>query len=274
MYIIDAIRFVLFPKLRIKKHFKQVLKEHHILESKRYDLKVVVLGSAAVGKTSIIRSICDNHEDCKYKPTIHEVYRKEIELGDTVIHLEFVDTAGLYSFPAMRKLYIEQADSFILVHACENQESLKEVSRILEEIRQIRGREVHTRPSILIVRNKVDLINSKCTAASSITNSIRHRRHGVVASSSAVASLTCSNLTSSYKTLDTSVHTGYNVHAVVEHILEHAKDKHTPSQGPHRKISGRLHYKDFKRSQSFRRLPRRLSYRRSNSVRMSRSKTM
>ena len=62
-------------------------------------LKVVVLGSSNVGKTSLMRRFVQNSYEELRRPTIGADYMsKEVRVGDTVCLIQIYDTAGQERF--------------------------------------------------------------------------------------------------------------------------------------------------------------------------------
>ena len=66
--------------------------------------RLVVLGSAKVGKTSIVNRFLNNQFDDKYTPTIEDFHRKVYRIKGETYRLDILDTSGYQPFPAMRRL--------------------------------------------------------------------------------------------------------------------------------------------------------------------------
>ncbi|KAI5712252.1 hypothetical protein M8J75_006956 [Diaphorina citri] len=83
--------------------------------------RVVVMGGARVGKSSIISQFLYDRFISRYKETVEELHRGEYELPDGAqLTLDILDTSGAYQFPAMRELSISTADAFVLVYAVDD----------------------------------------------------------------------------------------------------------------------------------------------------------
>ncbi|XP_068082216.1 GTP-binding protein Rhes-like [Anabrus simplex] len=116
--------------------------------------RVVVMGAARVGKSSIISQFLYDKFLARYRETVEELHCGEYELQDGVaLTLEILDTSGAYQFPAMRALSISTADAFILVFALDDAESWEEVRRLRDQIVQVRGGAV----PVVVVGNKDDV---------------------------------------------------------------------------------------------------------------------
>ena len=66
--------------------------------------RMVVLGSAKVGKTAIVRRFLSNCFDDKYTPTIEDFHRKVYRIRGESYRLDILDTSGNNPFPAMKRL--------------------------------------------------------------------------------------------------------------------------------------------------------------------------
>ncbi|XP_063225026.1 GTP-binding protein Rhes-like [Bacillus rossius redtenbacheri] len=115
--------------------------------------RVVVMGAARVGKTSIIAQFLYDRFSPRYRETVEELHRGEYELQDgATLTLDILDTSGAFQFPAMRALSISTADGFLLVFAVDQAESWEEVRRLRAQILETRG----PRVPIVVVGNKQD----------------------------------------------------------------------------------------------------------------------
>ncbi|XP_032817169.1 ras-related protein Rap-1b [Petromyzon marinus] len=119
----------------------------------RTQVRLVFLGAAGVGKTSIIKRFLQGAFETRYRPTVEELYALEYEAGGSKIKLEVMDTSGSYRFPAMRKLYIRDGDAFALVFSLEEPQSFEEVRRLREEVLEIKEDKC---PPIVVIANKAD----------------------------------------------------------------------------------------------------------------------
>jgi small GTP-binding protein len=117
--------------------------------------RVVVLGGAGVGKTSILSRYLYNKFTDDYAPTVEEFYTKKLLLNDRVVLLDIVDTSGVREFPAMRALSLAKADAFVLVYRLDEERSFEELRATREEIEKARGEDADI-PTI-VVGNMSDL---------------------------------------------------------------------------------------------------------------------
>ncbi|XP_017792018.1 PREDICTED: uncharacterized protein LOC108574032, partial [Habropoda laboriosa] len=66
--------------------------------------RLVMLGSARVGKTAIVARFLSNKFEESYTPTIEDFHRKLYRIKGEVHQLDLLDTSGNHPFPAMRRL--------------------------------------------------------------------------------------------------------------------------------------------------------------------------
>lgn len=103
--------------------------------SRKEERRIVVMGSAKVGKSSIISQFLYDKYLSRYRETVEELHRGEYELPDGAsLTLDILDTSGAFQFPAMRALSISTAGAFILVYAVDDDETWNEVVRLREQV--------------------------------------------------------------------------------------------------------------------------------------------
>ncbi|TPP61666.1 Dexamethasone-induced Ras protein 1 [Fasciola gigantica] len=109
------------------------------MTSKRDEVaRVVFLGSARVGKSSIINRFLYNRFDTKYIPTVEDMHSKKYIVRDHLVCLSLVDTAGSFDFPAMLRLCIAKASAFVIVFSHDNADSLTQAGILLNQIKSQR----------------------------------------------------------------------------------------------------------------------------------------
>ena len=116
-------------------------------------VRLVFLGAAGVGKTALIRRFLQDSFEPKHRRTVEELHSKEYEISGIKVTIEIMDTSGSYSFPAMRKLSIQNSDAFALVYAIDDPESLEAVKSLRDEILEVKEDKF---TPIVVVGNKTD----------------------------------------------------------------------------------------------------------------------
>ncbi|CAH0548008.1 unnamed protein product [Brassicogethes aeneus] len=120
--------------------------------------KVVVMGAAKVGKSSIITQFLYGTFSPKYKRTVEEMHHGDFNVAGVHLILEILDTSGAYEFPAMRALSISSADAFILVYDVTDANTFEEVRMIRDQIHETK---CSTNVPIVLVGNKIDLTGTR-----------------------------------------------------------------------------------------------------------------
>lgn len=130
------------------------------------NLKILILGSSNVGKTSLLHQIVFGPKvlmSCQVQPTIEDVYFATYDLlqneknqsikDDRIL---FFDVAGVRQSIDIELLknYISFADEFVLVYSITDRSSFNLVDTIKKLIDQCRGKRDHP---IIVLGNKVDL---------------------------------------------------------------------------------------------------------------------
>ncbi|XP_012223437.1 GTP-binding protein Rhes [Linepithema humile] len=96
--------------------------------------RLVMLGSARVGKTAIVARFLSNKFEESYTPTIEDFHRKLYRIRGEVHQLDLLDTSGNHPFPAMRRLSFLTGDLFVVVFSMDCRESFEEAIRLREAI--------------------------------------------------------------------------------------------------------------------------------------------
>ncbi|EDV27853.1 uncharacterized protein TRIADDRAFT_21058 [Trichoplax adhaerens] len=125
---------------------------------------LVVLGSAGVGKTSLVSRFFYDKLNDNYQPTLQDSHRKEIMVNDFTLKLHVIDTTGKNEFPAMRKWSIMHGDAFALVYSIDDLASFTMLEVIYQQILEEKSGKDY---KILIVGNKSDLEVDRQVAQSS-----------------------------------------------------------------------------------------------------------
>ena len=90
--------------------------------------RLVVLGSARAGKTSLIRQYLYKDFSDKYRETVEDLHCRQFRIDGITLSLDILDTN--VNFPDMRRLAIRTAHAFLLVFAVDDVHSFKQVSQV------------------------------------------------------------------------------------------------------------------------------------------------
>ena len=120
-------------------------------------LKILLVGDASVGKTSLFLRYIDNHFPDKHMSTVGVEYRIKIyEYRGFRIKLQIWDTAGQERFHAITSNYFHNADGILFVYDITEQRSFEGVKNWIEESEQA-GNNFQK----LLLGNKSDLKHKK-----------------------------------------------------------------------------------------------------------------
>jgi len=118
------------------------------------EVKLVVIGSGGVGKSSLTLQFVHNCFPDEYDPTIEDNFRKQSVVDDICQMLDILDTAGQEEFACMRDQWIRGGEGFMVVYSVDDRQSFEDVCDHREFIMKVKD---STRGPIVLVANKCDL---------------------------------------------------------------------------------------------------------------------
>jgi Ras-related protein Rab-5C len=127
-----------------------------------YKFRVVLLGEAGVGKTSLVRRYTENVFDEEYKQTIGTTFAtKDIDVtgsDGTVrkVRLNVWDMGGQSTYRELRRQFMKGASAAIVVYDVTRPETFMAMNNWFESFR-----EVCPASPVLISANKVDLLDKR-----------------------------------------------------------------------------------------------------------------
>jgi len=119
-----------------------------------YIIKIVLLGEANVGKTSLVYRFIENKFRENYKSTLGvNLMKKDMNLEDFGgVTVQIWDLGGQESFKSLRKLYLEGANGALVVYDCTKKKTFEKLSGWMQDFKQARGNE-----PLVLIGNKNDL---------------------------------------------------------------------------------------------------------------------
>ena len=141
-----------------------------------YAFKLIVMGDAGVGKTSLVNRQCYSKFDDKLPMTVGVAgVNCKIELSGKTIELNIWDTAGQEQYSALIPMFSRGANVCILVADATNMDSVKSLERWENLLLESRAR-----PPIVVAVNKSDLVPKIDARTSEITNEVMARFNRVM----------------------------------------------------------------------------------------------
>mmetsp|Transcript_23589 Transcript_23589/g.35331 ORF Transcript_23589/g.35331 Transcript_23589/m.35331 type:complete len:206 (+) Transcript_23589:89-706(+) len=120
--------------------------------------KLVIIGDAGVGKSSLLLRFTEDNFSTNYISTIGVDFRfRTLNIKKKIVKLQIWDTAGQERFRTITSAYYRGADGVILVYDVTSMDSFKHVEDWLEQVNKYASEDT----AKLIVGNKADLVEDK-----------------------------------------------------------------------------------------------------------------
>jgi len=134
---------------------------------KAIQVKLVLLGEAAVGKSSVVLRFVSNEFQANKEPTIGAAFlTQKCRLEDRTLRYEIWDTAGQERFHSLAPMYYRNAQAAVVVYDVTKGTSLEKAKSWVKELQ----RQANPNIVIALVGNKIDLVQSSNVAASAGQN--------------------------------------------------------------------------------------------------------
>lgn len=132
----------------------------------RQTLKLLILGDAGVGKTSLLNQFVNREFSCQYKATIgSDFLSKQIEIDGKLITLQIWDTAGQERFQSLGPTFYRGTDCCIFVYDVTKPISFENIKKWQSEFSKQIGIADSDKFAFLLLGNKSD-INEKAVQKS------------------------------------------------------------------------------------------------------------
>ncbi|KAG0295611.1 GTP-binding protein [Linnemannia gamsii] len=116
--------------------------------------RVALMGSRAVGKSSMVVQYVHNIFNDSYFPTIEENFTKQLTFHGQVYEVEIIDTAGQDEFSIFNGRHALDVHGYVLVYSVTSKQSFDMVTVIRDKILNFTGTDW---APIVLVGNKTDL---------------------------------------------------------------------------------------------------------------------
>eukprot|EP01105_Mastigella_eilhardi_P007416 TRINITY_DN1886_c0_g4_i1.p1 TRINITY_DN1886_c0_g4~~TRINITY_DN1886_c0_g4_i1.p1 ORF type:complete len:187 (-),score=50.48 TRINITY_DN1886_c0_g4_i1:663-1223(-) len=120
-------------------------------------MKLVVLGSGAVGKSALTIQFVSRRFVSLYDPTIEDRYQMQVEVDTVPTVLDILDTAGQDEFSAMRDNYMREGDGFLVVYSVASRQSFADLASVRQRLCKVKDVDAATRLPLVMCGNKCDL---------------------------------------------------------------------------------------------------------------------
>ena len=118
-------------------------------------VKLVLLGEAAVGKSSLVLRFVSNDFQENKEPTIGAAFlTQKCTIGERTIKYEIWDTAGQERFASLAPMYYRNAQAAIVVYDITKPASFIKARHWVKELHEQANRDI----TIALVGNKLDLV--------------------------------------------------------------------------------------------------------------------
>lgn len=125
-----------------------------------FKFKIIIVGRAAVGKTSLIRRYVDNKFTESYISTVHTDFStKDVNYKGQRVRLILYEMGGQEKYAMHQEAQFRLSDYIVAVVSFGDQESIEQLPYILKRsIKAWKANNTGKNPPITFVLNKVDLI--------------------------------------------------------------------------------------------------------------------
>ncbi|KAH7921785.1 ras-domain-containing protein [Leucogyrophana mollusca] len=131
-------------------------------------VKLVLLGEAAVGKSSVVLRFVSNEFQANKEPTIGAAFlTQKCRLEDRVLRYEIWDTAGQERFHSLAPMYYRNAQAAVVVYDVTKASSLEKAKSWVKELQ----RQANPNIVIALAGNKVDLVQPSPSTSGTISAS-------------------------------------------------------------------------------------------------------
>lgn len=131
-------------------------------------VKLVLLGEAAVGKSSVVLRFVSNEFQANKEPTIGAAFlTQKCRLEDRVLRYEIWDTAGQERFHSLAPMYYRNAQAAVVVYDVTKATSLEKAKSWVKELQ----RQANPNIVIALAGNKVDLVQTSAMSSGSTPSS-------------------------------------------------------------------------------------------------------
>ncbi len=116
-------------------------------------LKIIILGSSKVGKTSLLNQYFNKEFNNPVQTIGIDLRTKYFEFNQETVKINFIDTAGQERFDSISGNYLKNVNGVLLVYDISQQNTFKKIEFWNEQIKKHNN----TYYSVVLIGNKIDL---------------------------------------------------------------------------------------------------------------------
>ena len=146
------------------------------------DIKVILVGDSAVGKTSILKNYTENFFPEHHQSTVGIDYKiKKFIMRDFKIKMQIWDTAGQERFRSVTKKYFRDANGILFVFDLANRKSFENIKLWMKEPESVNGNFKK-----LLLGNKCDLKDIRAVDKEELDNFSKENNIEIIETSAKV----------------------------------------------------------------------------------------
>ena len=145
------------------------------------EFKIILIGNASVGKTSIFNKFTTGDFSKIYKSTIAAEFKSKLLKVNKNLWAKLViwDTCGSENFRAVTRQYYRGADGAIVIFDLTDQSSFNDLKKWIKDIKNYGEKDIQ----IIIVGNKLDLFNQRKVTQSQANNFCNENKYKYIEAS-------------------------------------------------------------------------------------------
>ena len=145
------------------------------------EFKIILIGNASVGKTSIFNKFTTGDFSKIYKSTIAAEFKSKLLKVNKNLWAKLViwDTCGTENYRSLTRQYYRGADGAIVIFDLTDQSSFNDLKKWIKDIKNYGEKDIQ----IIVVGNKLDLFNQRKVTQSQANNFCNENKYKYIESS-------------------------------------------------------------------------------------------
>ena len=145
------------------------------------EFKIILIGNASVGKTSIFNKFTTGDFSKIYKSTIAAEFKSKLLKVNKNLWAKLViwDTCGTENYRSLTRQYYRGADGAIIIFDLTDQSSFNDLKKWIKDIKNYGEKDIQ----IIIVGNKLDLFNQRKVTQSQANNFCNENKYKYIEAS-------------------------------------------------------------------------------------------